>query len=120
MPKIFRHVYTMILVIIGWTIFAQTDFSQMGSYLAAMFGAGAGWYDSSFLYYLKCNGVLLLAAVLCSLDWAQMMGNRMSVRKQATSRGQLLGRTVVMVVALGLSLAFLVGDSYNPFLYFRF
>jgi hypothetical protein len=27
---------------------------------------------------------------------------------------------VWMVLLLGLSTAFLVGDSYNPFLYFRF
>ena len=38
----------------------------------------------------------------------------------ATSKGWTIAKPVLMVVFLLVSFAFLVGDSYNPFLYFRF
>ena len=40
-PAWIGHLYSLFLVVIGWTIFAQTDMGQLGSYLKVMFGVGA-------------------------------------------------------------------------------
>lgn len=117
-PAWIRHFYSMFLVVIGWTIFAQTDMSRLWSYLKIMFGVGASsGADSDFLYFLSCNAVLLVVLVICSIDHRRWIGK---LKERRTDRVWEAAKPVVMVVLLVVSFAFLVGDSYNPFLYFRF
>lgn len=136
-PAWIGHIYSMFLVIIGWTIFAQTDMSKLWAYLKAMFGIGVCGVDSDFLYFLSTNAVLLVALVLCSIDhriwlkklWAKRVTN--AEEEKAWNDGNIynigvnsvrytIAKSVIMLVLLVLAFAFLVGDSYNPFLYFRF
>ena len=134
-PAWIGHIYSMFLVVIGWTIFAQTDMSQLGRYLKTMFGIGAhGGADADFFYFLSTNAVLLILLVVCSIDhrfWLRKICKK-SVDSENNieddniyqwcelSRGLTYAKPIIMVVLLGVSFAFLVGDSYNPFLYFRF
>lgn len=114
------HVYTMLLVILGWTLFAQTDLTQLCAYLKVMFGIGAEGINGDFYYYLSCNWVLLVVLVLCSVDFRPMLKKLSVIDKFSGTAVSDVAKTVVMVILLLLSFAFLVGDSYNPFLYFRF
>ena len=136
-PAWIGHIYSMFLVVIGWTIFAQTDMSQLTTYLKAMFGIGVRGVDSDFFYFLSCNAVLLVLLVICSINhrfWLKKLIARGSM-KNADGEGEKEGsiyniavdsvrftvaKSVIMLVLLIVSFAFLVGDSYNPFLYFRF
>ena len=61
--------------------------------------------------------LLLLAAVGCTSLPKRLWQKRESTLSPALSDGL---RTVWVVAVLLVSMAFLVGDSYNPFLYFRF
>ena len=127
LPNWIGHIYSMFLVVIGWTIFAQTDIRQLGGYLKTMFGIGhVAVADSDFLYFLGSNAVLLVALIAASIDYRVWM-RRLKLGKDATvydaiatSKGWTIAKPVLMVVFLLVSFAFLVGDSYNPFLYFRF
>ena len=127
LPNWIGHIYSMFLVVIGWTIFAQTDIHQLGEYLKTMFGIGhVAVADSDFLYFLGSNAVLLVALIAASIDYRVWM-RRLKLGKDATvydtiatSKGWTIAKPVLMVVFLLVSFAFLVGDSYNPFLYFRF
>ena len=115
-PRFVGHLYTILCFIMGWVLFAITDFSQLGQYLSAMFTAT--FADGTALYLLRSNAVLLvLAAVGCTTGPLRLW-NRVEARLSDTAAVTL--RTVGVVVLLLLSIAFLVGDSYNPFLYFRF
>ena len=107
---VLKHIYSLFLILLGWMIFAQTDMSRLGVYLKAMFGVGVELVNSDFWYFLSCNGVLLVILVLCSMNvWKRIPQKMLGVCKP-----------VLMVLFMALSFAFLVGDSYNPFLYFRF
>ena len=130
-PAWFRHVYTLILVVIGWTIFAETDFAALAQYFKNMFGIGNAFVDSYFFYYLSCNAALLILLVLCSIDHRVWLDKFDSTRKIIGWCGSAYGsdkdsstacicRIFVMVVLMIIAFAFLVGGSYNPFLYFRF
>ena len=115
-PRFVGHLYTILCFIMGWVLFAITDFSQLGQYLSAMFTAT--FADGTALYLLRSNAVLLvLAAVGCTTGPLRLW-NRVEARLSDGAAVTL--RTVGVVVLLLLSIAFLVGDSYNPFLYFRF
>jgi alginate O-acetyltransferase complex protein AlgI len=131
-PGWLQHVYSMFLVVIGWAIFAQTDLSQLLVYLKTMFGVGAaGVVDSDFCYFMSCNVVLLVVLVVCSFDHRGWIGRILPQEKTSPDgrpgiRGRIAPavwdacKTAVMVAMILVSFAFLVGDSYNPFLYFRF
>ena len=55
----------MLVVMIGWVFFSQTDFGALGHYLGTMFGIGAsGFIDKTALYYLKTGFILLLISIL--------------------------------------------------------
>lgn len=130
-PAWFSHLYTLILVVLGWTIFAQTDFTVLAAYLKNMFGIGNTFVDSNFLYYMSCNAVLLIILVVCSIDHRVWLCKFKKTKKligwcgsaygqEESSKTANIVKIVVMVVLLIVSFAFLVGGSYNPFLYFRF
>ena len=119
-PRVFRHIYTLFVVLVSWVIFAITDFGQMVAYVKTMFGGGAPLWDGNFLYYIRTNGVLLILLVICSLDYKTWMKNHPKVRAVVNGRGAEVARIAIMLVLFVVSFSFLVGDSYNPFLYFRF
>ncbi len=115
-PRLVGHIYTCLCFIMGWVLFAITDLGKLGAYVSAMFTAR--FADGTTLYLLRSNAVLLvLALVGCTTlparAW-ERLGGRVSERTAVALR------TVGVTVILLLSIAFLVGDSYNPFLYFRF
>ena len=128
LPDWVGHIYTLFLVVIGWTIFAQTNLQQLGAYLKTMFGIGqAVFVDSDFLYFASTNAVLLAALVICSIDFCAFRNRRLPEKERSTvyeavekSKGWTIVKPVIMLVLLVVSFAFLVGDSYNPFLYCRF
>ena len=119
-PKVFRHIYCLFLVIIGWTIFAQTDFAILGDYLQTMAGIGAVLVDDTFFYYLSCDAVLLIILCLCSVDYKPLLAKNKKISAFMQSSAYDVVRAVIMIVLMAVCFGFLVGDSYNPFLYFRF
>ena len=120
LPSWVGHVYSLVLIVIGWTIFAQTDFALLGDYLRSMFGIGSVLVDEAFWYFLSCNGVLLIVLVLCSIDYSALAAKWKLWQNVKNSKWAAVGKCVIMVALLFVSFAFLVGDTYNPFLYFRF
>lgn len=119
-PSFFRHVYTMLLVVISWALFAFDSLPQGLSYIGALFGAGGAAFDGRSLYLLLTNGLLLLIAAIGSTDLPKRLVGRAESRLAARPAVVTAGAGVVLLFISVLSVAFLVDASYNPFLYFRF
>lgn len=123
LPKVFKHLFTLVLVTIGVVMFKNESFVEMGQQLGAMFNPWQrGIVDAQAVYVWKENLVLILTSCVCSLPLRKGMEefwrNRKAQGKKNTSRPYIkAGITASLLV---LSLLFLVGQSYNPFLYFRF
>ncbi len=114
-PAILRHVYTLVLVMVGWTIFAMEDVGQIGQWLTTMFGVGgAPFLNDRALFYLSNYGVALGVGILCCLPWKQLLA------VSWIEKSRKVWEPIGVVLLLVLSFAFLVSSSYNPFLYFRF
>lgn len=113
-PAWAANIYTMIAVMIGWVFFSQTGFASMGQYFLTLFGIGAaGIADAASLYYLK-TGLLLF--VICIL--ACRPGLYQSYKRMMRSHTRIA--IVLDVVLLVLSTAYMVYNSYTPFLYLKF
>ena len=118
------HVYVIIVVFFGWILFRFTDLSAVGTVVRGLFAAnGNAWTDGTTELLLKNNCFFLLFAVIAVLPLGKKLRD-LALKKG--SGNPYLGAVVNVVevatpvVLLVLSLMALVGDSYNPFLYFQF
>ena len=120
-PAILRHILTLLLVTVGWVIFYYTDFGAMTEHLRAMIGLGGGRLtDLKLLAVLKKYTVLPLIMAVCCLPLQRWLKRLFSRGDTGVSPlGEVLGAAALTVIFL-LSLLFLMGQTYNPFIYFRF
>ena len=115
LPSPLKHLYTLVLVLIGWALFAIEDFSALGPYLGAMFGfVGSGMTGGALFYHLRSYAVMLLLAGVGSTPVVKKLWHSLPDLAQ-----KILG-PLLMLAGLLLSTAYLVDGTYNPFLYFQF
>lgn len=120
--KVWRHVYVMLIVILGFVLFNATDVKEAGQYIAAMFGfGGVPVVSTEFVYYLRSFGLVLLLAVVGSTPLPKLAVEKLAASEKPACKWTLaIAEPVLLVVLLLLSTAYLVDGSFNPFLYFRF
>ena len=117
-PKFIKHIYTMLLVMIGWVLFGSVDLTSALEYLKVMFGlSGNALVDNSAIYYLYTNIKLLIILTLCSTPIVSIIFRQ--IIKKGKSVGILFAVSINIIIIL-ISIAYLVNETYNPFLYFRF
>ncbi len=112
-PVQVKRFYTLLVVFVGWGIFAMEDLGVCGRYLAVCFGGGPLW-SAPDGYRLRSWALILLLLALGSTTLA------VDLWKKIPERGRKLLTPVLMALGLVVSTAYLVDGSYNPFLYFRF
>jgi alginate O-acetyltransferase complex protein AlgI len=121
-PAVFGHVYLLLVVIVGWVLFYFTDLSLALAHLKIMFFLeGVPAIDLPVKIAVANNLYWLLAALLFCLPVAAL-GRRLLVAFEAKA-GAVPGLAVSLTAALAgliLSTMLLVGQTYNPFLYYRF
>lgn len=119
LPSWIGHIYTLCIVVVGWSIFAWPDMADATGYMKAMlFHGSAGLINSDALYLLVSYGGLLAAAIIGSTS----LLHRVVAGKlfpEHTERRAVAG-VVFILVMFAACVAMLVNSSYNPFLYFRF
>ena len=117
LPKLFRHVYALLLIVIGWVIFASDDVSVLLPYLGSMFGAN-GAVGGMDVYTLFTKAVLLIICCIASTELPKKLF--LSAAGATNEKAAFTLKSVLTIALLALSMILLIGDSYNPFLYFRF
>lgn len=122
LPALFSHLYLLFVTMVGWTLFYFTDASALLAYLRVMFGlAGAPLWDIRLGIVLTNHLFWLAAAVLFCMPVVPRFQRFLARRLNSA---QLAGvRVLEAAMDLGLLLlctCLLAGQSFNPFLYFRF
>lgn len=124
LPSVFGHIYALVVVYFGWVLFKFTDFSVLSTALSGMFG-GTDVPFSNFevMTLIQTNlPILILSAVACT-PVVPRVGAWLYRRSEHSAAAWSFYRLVVIaapVVLLLLATMSLVGDSYNPFLYWKF
>lgn len=121
-PSVFSHLYLLFLTLIGWTIFYTTDLGKLGGYFGVMFGlSGNAFSDPQLSITFMNNLFWLVAAVLFCMPITQLVKRwAQAQRSEGVRAGISIVNAIMNVMLLFVCTAMLVGDSYNPFLYFRF
>lgn len=119
LPAAFGHIYTMLFVVIGWSIFSWQDMADGAGYMRAMFFQSAGGLaDRQTMYLLVSYAVLLIVGIAGSVSGIKKLLIRTAFPEN-TARREIAGILFAMVLFIAC-VALLVNSSYNPFLYFRF
>ncbi|MGL4107324.1 MBOAT family O-acyltransferase [Clostridium sp. LP20] len=117
-PTIFAHIYTMILVIVGWVFFDTDSLSSAIRYISVMFGFGDNiLMDNVFKYILSTNFLILAIAIICSTQIVSKFVRKVKFNMDGINLFLIVS---IQFLILIISIAFIVSDTYNPFLYFRF
>ncbi len=115
LPKVVSHIYSIFLILISWVIFAFEDTGLVGEYLKSMFNFKLD--NSEGIYYLSNYWfVILIACILCT----PLMKKLLEKLEKASSLTLKLLNIFIYIGIFILSTAYLVSDTFNPFLYFRF
>jgi alginate O-acetyltransferase complex protein AlgI len=118
MPSAIAHIYTLVLVIISWIFFDMARVKDALNYIKVMFGIGENIFsDNMARYTLKTNLIILIIAILCSTPLIRNL--IMYFKNKYKLKGVFIVIAMNMLVLI-ISTAYLVSESYNPFLYFRF
>lgn len=114
-PKAVGHIYSIVLIMLGWAIFSFDNMSELTAFLGSLFGAqgvvATEAQASVVLSYLP----ICLAGCVLSTPLIKVLYEKVRNAKYA-----VLLETAFCIVIMLLCTASLVSESYNPFIYFRF
>jgi len=126
-PKFLRQLLTLVLIVLGWTIFYFTDFQRLWTALQVMVGAaGSGLISGQVKIQLLNALPLLVVCVLGSTRIPRTIGEifgLLCTDKEHHGKKQVIYVTVTFLFCLCLlvlSTISLVGSSFSAFLYYRF
>ena len=124
LPRFVSHLYAMIVVYFGWVLFRCESLGNLGTILKGMFGLNHnGFIDLSTSVLFQNNLYLLIFCIIASTPLLKNIGTYIKRLDLVHYRIPYLTyayEIVISPVLLILSLLALVGNSYNPFLYFQF
>jgi len=109
-PNFIKHIYTMLLVIIGWVIF-EFKVADIGPFIKAMFNF-KNFTSPEALFYLKEYGFYLVLGTVLSLGACKKL-----ISKTRKTTYLEIAFLFILLILVTMSL---ISESYNPFLYFRF
>lgn len=116
-PSPFCHIYTMFFVVLGWGIFYFTDANELYGFLQHLFGIGCDLYDLTTVSTLYSNLWLILICIIACTPIPKVIFSHLC---KVFDRFAVIAEPIVIIIGFALSFIFLVGQTYNPFLYFRF
>lgn len=119
LPAIACWAINLILIVVSFVIFYYTDMGLVTRHISAMLGVGsAGFIDARSRLVIRTYSFFPLLAFVCSMPIAPML-NRLG-RGLLGSKAFEIVKSVALSACVALAVLFLVGQSYNPFIYFQF
>lgn len=107
-PGFVKWFFTSVIMLLGWVLFFSNSIGEIAFHMKNLFGAGGSIADGATLNYLLSNGAMMIIGFLTA------------VIAEDEQRKYMPLKWILTVSLFVMSVAFLVSDSYNPFLYFRF
>ena len=129
-PRAVRHVYALLMVMVGWVLFRAGTFPQAMAFLKAMagFAPDAGMAEDVALYLGPELIICLIAGAIGATPLGSVLlsaWSRFRAQARESVRPALETGTVAVSLAAGsavfvYSAMLMAAGTYNPFIYFRF
>ena len=109
MPNIFKHMYTIIIFVFGWTIFRLENLSDLLCAFKSLLGFN-GFGNLNMLISLGLFKVKYIFYFILAIIF--------SMKIDIKSNGKVYN--VLLIILFIYVISIMVTGSYNPFIYFRF
>lgn len=120
MPKVLAHLYSLLIIVIGFGIFHFEDLPSLGNFFKSLVGLNGNPLTDITIQTLFMNNIFLFAAaVALSIPWLPKL-KKFIMTQSAGLAVTGTAQTVCNIVLLAVSSIMLVNSTNNPFLYFRF
>lgn len=117
-PKIISYLYSILLILVSWVIFAFEDLTKVKNYILTMFNLnGSSIINNEGIYYTKNFFLIIVIGIILSTPVLKKIFDK--IENKNTFPSNIFITAVYLAIFL-LSTASLVSDTFNPFLYFRF
>ena len=118
-PAVIQHIYSLLLIIVGWGIFAYEDTADLIQNFKNLFGfGGLEFFNDKALFWLANYAVTFIVLIIASTPLFRKLGEKLTLKAPVLYSCVL--EPAAVAVLLIVSTAYLASNSFNPFLYFRF
>ena len=120
LPSFIRRIYVLFIVMILFIIFNSDNMSVALTNIKGLFGMNEEAFVNDYtLHYLKSYLPVLIIALLGSTPFIKILIDKLRKNKYVNNIINIL-EPILIVVILVVVTSYLIDNSYNPFLYFRF
>ena len=120
LPSFIRRIYVLFIVMILFIIFSSDNMSVALSNIKGLFGMnGEAFINDYTLHYLKSYLPVLIIALFGATPFIKILIDKLRKNKYINGIINIL-EPILIVVILVVVTSYLIDNSYNPFLYFRF
>lgn len=123
LPKIFRHIYLLSIVLIGWVFFRVDNISQGVGFIRVMMGLDTNpTININVLTYINDYWHVIIASVIFSTPIVKKIkGVAIKINEKSLQSGVAYGlHSLILIICMCMVIILLSSSSYDPFLYFRF
>ena len=120
LPSFIRRIYVLFIVMILFIIFSSDNMSVALSNIKGLFGMnGEAFINDYTLHYLNSYLPVLIIALFGATPFIKILIDKLRKNKYINSIINIL-EPILIVMILVVVTSYLIDNSYNPFLYFRF
>jgi len=120
LPSFIKRIYVLFIVMILFIIFNAENMSVALTNIKGLFGMNGEVFVNDYtLHYLKSYLPLLIIAFFGATPFIKILIDKLRKNKYANNIINIL-EPILIVMILVVVTSYLIDNSYNPFLYFRF
>lgn len=120
LPSFIKRIYVLFIVMILFIIFNAENMSVALTNIKGLFGMNGEIFVNDYtLHYLKSYLPLLIIAFLGATPFIKTLIDKLRKNKYVNNIINIL-EPILIVIILVVVTSYLIDNSYNPFLYFRF
>lgn len=114
-PRMFRHIYTMVVVIIGWVFFRADNLTLAIDYIKNMFSLNFADFKN-----LEVINQVDSIFITCFIIGVVFSASRLDILSKIKMWNNDIFAKLRYLAIWIISVLYLIGLSYNPFIYFKF
>ena len=119
-PSAIQHIYVIIVIAISFVIFNNTNFEQGIGIIKGIFGlTNNNFINPTTKYYLQSYLVIILISIIGATPGTKLLIENLR-KKEKSNKIINLFEPIILSALLLICTGYLVDNSFNPFLYFRF
>ena len=120
-PKVFSHIYLLIVVIFGWVLFSKPDLKSAIDYMKIMIGVGEYPFINGYTtFYLSQYWLSLTMAIILSTPIINRTKQLIIKSNKKIMTAIEIIKPLIYFILFFITTVYLVNSTFNPFIYFNF